>query len=102
VRQFLLKNLYWKEKGLLAWRMNIKVLEAQMQEILSAVPEKIVKTPTLFIRGALSNYILDDDFQEIQDVFPDSEILTIENAGHWVHAEAPEKFINEILNFTLR
>ncbi len=102
VRQFLLKNLYWKEKGELAWRMNIKVLEDQMSEILSAVPEKIVKTPTLFIRGELSNYILDDDFQEIQDVFPDSDILTIENAGHWVHAEAPERFINEILNFTLR
>jgi len=102
VRQFLLKNLYWKEKGQLAWRMNIKVLEDQMPEILSAIPEKIVKTPTVFIRGELSNYILDDDFQEIQDVFPDSDILTIENAGHWVHAEAPDRFINEILNFTLR
>ncbi len=102
VRQFLLKNLYWKDKGKLDWRMNIKVLEAQMQEILSAVPVQIVKTPTLFIRGELSNYILDEDFQEIQDVFPDSDILTIENAGHWVHAEAPEIFINEVLNFTLR
>lgn len=102
VRQFLLKNLYWKEKGQLAWRMNIKVLEDQMSEILSGVPEKIVKTPTVFIRGELSNYILDEDFQEIQDVFPDSDILTIENAGHWVHAEAPERFINEILTFTLR
>ena len=102
VRQFLLKNLYWKDKGKLDWRMNIKVLVAQMQEILSAVPVQIVKTPTLFIRGELSNYILDEDFQEIQDVFPDSDILTIENAGHWVHAEAPEIFINEVLNFTLR
>jgi pimeloyl-ACP methyl ester carboxylesterase len=102
IRQFLLKNLYWKDKGQLAWRMNIKVLEAQMEEILSAVPEKVVKTPTLFIRGEISNYILDEDLEAIQDVFPDSDITTIENAGHWVHAEEPEIFINEVLNFTLR
>ncbi len=102
VRQFLLKNLYWKDKGQLAWRMNIKVLEREMPEILSGVPQHIVKTPTLFIRGALSNYILDEDVDEIQDVFPDSDIITIENAGHWVHAEAPEEFMDALLSFCLR
>jgi esterase len=102
VRQFLLKNLYWKDKGALAWRMNIEVLEREMPEILSGVPQLIVKTPTLFIRGALSNYILDEDVEEIQDVFPDSDVITIENAGHWVHAEAPEEFMDVVLSFCLR
>ena len=36
VLQFLIKNLYWKEKGKLAWRMNTPVLEREMPEILSA------------------------------------------------------------------
>jgi len=102
VRQFLLKNLYWKEKGKLSWRMNIEVLERELPEILGALPEKEVMLPTLFIRGELSNYILDEDFDEIQSRFPDSELITIPNAGHWVHAEAPDEFIEKVLGFCLR
>ena len=102
VIQFLLKNLHWKEKGVLAWRMNLPVLEREMNEILSAVPEVEVMTPTLFIRGALSNYILDEDWDAIEELFPDSDLVTIENAGHWVHAEAQEDFIDTVLSFCLR
>lgn len=105
VRQFLLKNLYWKEKGQLAWRMNIPVLEARMSDILVALdtnhPSEI-GTPTLFVRGALSNYITDEDYEEIEDYFIDSQITTIEGAGHWVHAEQAEKFIDTILGYSLR
>jgi pimeloyl-ACP methyl ester carboxylesterase len=101
-RQFLLKNLYWKEKGQLAWRMNYLVLEEKMDEILKALPLEENFTPTLFIRGALSNYILDDDYEILEEVFPDAQFLTIENAGHWVHAEAPDVFMNAVLSFLLR
>jgi pimeloyl-ACP methyl ester carboxylesterase len=102
VRQFLLKNLYWKEKGQLAWRMNLSVLEREMENILSMLPEKEVMLPTLFIRGELSNYILDEDIPQLEDQFPDSEIITIKGAGHWVHAEAPEEFVDVVLGFCLR
>ena len=101
-RQFLLKNLYWKEKGQLAWRMNYLVLEEKMDEVLKALPLEENFTPTLFIRGALSNYILDDDYEMLEEVFPDAQFLTIENAGHWVHAEAPDVFMNAVLSFLLR
>ena len=102
VRQFLLKNLYWKEKGQLAWRMNVDVLEAEMDEILSEIPKKEVWIQTLFIRGALSNYILDEDWEEIEEVFPDSELVTIEKSGHWVHAEESEVFLENVLEFLIR
>jgi esterase len=102
VRQFLLKNLYWKEKGQLAFRMNLTVLEREMPEILSALPQKEVMTPTLFIRGELSNYILDEDISELEDLFPDSYVVTISGAGHWVHAEDPERFLESVLGFCLR
>jgi len=102
VRQFLLKNLYWKDKGQLAWRMNLKVLEREMENILSSLPEKEVMLPTLFIRGELSNYILDEDIEQLEDQFPDSEIITIKDAGHWVHAESPEEFVDCVLGFCLR
>lgn len=102
VLQFLLKNLYWKNKGSLAWRMNFKALEIHMDEILEAIPEKEVMIQTLFIRGGLSNYILDDDIPDLENNFPDSQFETIETAGHWVHAEAPDEFISIVLGFCLR
>lgn len=102
VRQFLLKNLYWIEKGKLAWRMNIPVLEREMKNILSPMPKYEILTPTLFIRGALSNYILDEDIEDLEEVFPDMLLVTINNAGHWVHAEAPSEFLDQVLSFCLR
>jgi esterase len=102
VRQFLLKNLYWKEKDRLAWRMNISILDREMKNILSALPEVEISLPTLFIRGSLSNYILDEDVDELEALFPDMSIITIEEAGHWVHAESPIKFINLVLEYCLR
>ena len=102
VRQFLLKNLYWKEKGVLAWRMNVEVLEREMEEILAPIPNIEVWTPTLFIRGELSNYILEEDFPAIENIFPDASFKTIAQAGHWVHSEAPEEFIETVLSFCLR
>lgn len=102
VVQFLLKNLYWRDKGKLAWRVNFKVLQSSMPEILSALPKNEVLLPTLFIRGALSDYILASDIEEIENLFPDSQFVTIDNAGHWVHAEAPEEFTDAVLSFCLR
>jgi esterase len=57
---------------------------------------------TLFIRGELSNYILDEDWDAIEAVFPDSSLVTIQEAGHWVHAEQPDEFIDTVLGFCLR
>ncbi len=102
VRQFLLKNLYWIEKGKLAWRMNIPVLEKEMPEILTILPNNEIFNSTLFIRGMLSNYILDEDIPQLEDQFTDFQIVSIENAGHWVHAEAPLEFIEKVLEFCLR
>lgn len=102
VRQFLLKNLYWKEKGQLAWRMNVAVLEREMEEILAPLPSGEVAVPTLFIRGGSSDYILDEDLASIEAIFYDADFMTIPNAGHWVHAEAPEEFIEAVLTFFLR
>ena len=82
--------------------MNLSILEREMENILSRLTEKEVMLPTLFIRGELSNYILDEDIEQLEDQFPDSEIVTIKNAGHWVHAEAPEEFVDVVLGFCLR
>ncbi len=100
--QFLLKNLYWKEKGKLEWRMNFPILEKNMSEILKELPFKESWVTTLFIRGSLSNYILNEDIDDLEKNFPDSNLVTVSNAGHWVHAEAQDIFLSEVLSFCLR
>ncbi len=102
VVQFLLKNLYYQEKAKLAWRVNFEVLKNAMSEILSELPYEESLVRTLFIRGALSEYILDSDIAQIEAYFPDSQFVTIQNAGHWVHAEAPTEFTESVLSFCLR
>lgn len=99
VRQFLLKNLYWKEKGQLGWRINIPVISAAMEEIIGGLPSNQVDVETLFIRGERSNYIIETDYDSIAEQFPDSTIETFEGVGHWVHAEAPQQFYNTLIEF---
>jgi pimeloyl-ACP methyl ester carboxylesterase len=102
VRQFLLKNLHWVTAGQLGWRMNVSVLEREMPKILSALPQGVSWTPTLFLRGELSNYILTEDENAIEELFPDSMLQTISNAGHWLHAEQPDAFFDAVMGFCLR
>ena len=97
--QFLLKNLYWKKKGQLAWRMNLPVIIKNIEMILAEIPAEIVLTPTLFLKGEKSHYIEESDFNDLLYYFPNSEIETIYNAGHWLHAENPIDFYQLIMDF---
>lgn len=103
IRQFLLKNLHWIEKGKLAFRFNLQVLKNKMEEI----GENISSTDTylgetLFLRGDRSEYILNNDFDTIKRHFPNATIDTISNAGHWLHAENPKEFFNKTITFLNR
>jgi esterase len=99
-KQFLLKNLYWVEPGQLGFRFNLKVFNDKISEIGAALPiENHFNKSTLFLRGDKSDYILDSDFETIYYHFPEAKILTISNAGHWLHAENPKDFYNEVENF---
>lgn len=101
-KQFLLKNLYWVEPGQLGFRFNLKVFNNKISEIGAALPfENHFDKPTLFLRGDKSDYILDADFETIYHHFPDAEIITILNAGHWLHAENPTAFFTEVEKFIM-
>lgn len=99
IRQFLMKNLYWKEKNVLDWKINLPVIKENLTQIIGEIEDGIVSIPTLFIRGQNSNYIQDSDFPIIKQQFPDSRIETIPNAGHWLHAENPSLFFDLISRF---
>lgn len=99
VIQFLLKNVYWEAPDKLNWRFNLKAIQNHYEEILQAIPFYTSFVPTLFIRGEKSFYILDDDSVDIHKRYPNAEILTIPNAGHWVHAEQPHIFLDTLKKF---
>ena len=99
-RQFLMKSLYWKTPGQLEFRFNLEVFNRKINEIGTALKEnKTFDKPTLFIRGGISNYILDKDIPEIKKQFPLMKLETIPNVGHWLHAENPQLFFELSIEF---
>ena len=99
IRQFLLKNIHRNKENYLNWSLNIKALYNNLDKILDGfnhnynVEKSIVGFPVLFIKGANSNYIVKEDLKLIENIFPYAELKTIENAGHWLHAEQPKELV---------
>ncbi len=103
VRQFLLKNLKRNDDGSYSWKMNLAVIENNIEVVGQALDKgRVFEGETKFIRGANSDYILDEDVDLIQNHFPKATISSIKNAGHWVHAEQPKDFILTLENFLER
>ncbi len=102
VRQFLLKNVFWKEKGQLAYRFNLDSLTANNSEVGEALPSfTVFEKETLFLKGANSDYITEDEVPIIAAHFLNSNIVEIKNAGHWLHAENPIEFYEEVCRFLI-
>jgi pimeloyl-ACP methyl ester carboxylesterase len=51
------------------------------------------------MRGDKSDYIGDAEIEVINQHFSSATIKTIEDAGHWLHAEKPEAFARLALEF---
>lgn len=101
VRAFLLTNLAVKD-GKIYWKPNLKALLEHFGEIGSFPAELLERNfskPTLFIRGQKSLYIPLSDFANIQKTFTNAQLATVENAGHWPHAENTVRFMEIMLPF---
>ena len=99
IRQFLLMNLAIND-GQIRWRINLQALANNYPQLLEAVCHNDkINVQSCFIRGGRSSYIGMDDETDINATFPNSEICTIERAGHWVHAEAPQEFLTKVIQF---
>jgi len=101
LRLFLLQNLVDDRPGF-RWRINLDAIEANMPRI-TAAPETPANTRypgrTLFVRGERSEYILPEHQEIILELFPNAEITTVQEAGHWIHAERPEQFMQVLGQF---
>ena len=102
MRQFLLKNLYWRSSTELTFKFNLKVLSDQIENVGQALyTNALFDRPTLFIAGQSSNYIKETDVELIESHFPDFEIVEIPKSGHWVHAENPDQFFDKVSHFLI-
>ena len=99
VRNFLMKNLQRDKEGGFRWKMNWKLLLEYYDNILKELPtQESIDTQTLFVRGSESNYLLEEDYDEIQTVFPNARIESIQ-AGHWIHADKPDELLRSVKSF---
>ncbi|XP_030034985.1 uncharacterized protein LOC115450950 [Manduca sexta] len=103
LRNFLITNLVQTNAGTYTWRVNIPALKDNFQSHISCFPSNLRGLqycgPTLFIGGSLSDYIGKNDLREIREYFPLAELVFVEGAGHWVHSQKPEKFLEIVCKF---
>ncbi len=100
-RQFLLTNLLRREDRSFAWKANLPALQEFQNEISVYEPPlgASYSGKTLFIGGALSDYRIDHDHDVILRHFPNSKLVMVPKAGHWIHFEALEAFTAAVMKF---
>ncbi|MEL6389434.1 MAG: alpha/beta fold hydrolase [Bacteroidota bacterium] len=99
VRQFLLKNLSRRQEGGYRWKADFAGLLTNYDHILSEIEVATpVEVRTLFVRGAKSDYIRNDDLDLLRSQFVHVNLTTID-AGHWIHAERPSELLEAVTRF---
>jgi len=99
MRNFLMKGVVRAESGF-EWMFNLDAINkgypCLMEAVLGWQP---FEGPTLFVHGGKSDYVRQEHTVAIQTQFPYAEISTIENAGHWIHSDAPGEFGQIVMSF---
>ena len=105
VRSFLLQSLVREGSGTdggWRWRLNLELLERDLGELRGfpdPPPGASFDGPVLWIAGANSAYVLPGDRPHMDALFPTTRLVRIKNAGHWVHSEQPEIFLETLRRF---
>jgi pimeloyl-ACP methyl ester carboxylesterase len=109
VRSFLLQSLVREGPragggpgGGWRWRLNLELLERDLGELRGfpePPPGAAFNGPVLWIAGANSHYVLPEDRERMDELFPATRLVRIKDAGHWVHSEQPEVFLETVRRF---
>jgi pimeloyl-ACP methyl ester carboxylesterase len=84
------------------WRFNLPVLARDLDLVLDwpdPGPIEPYLGPVLWLAGAESSYITPDSYATMREFFPAAELLTIPGAGHWVHADQPEAYVEALTSW---
>ncbi|XP_012925958.1 protein ABHD11 isoform X5 [Heterocephalus glaber] len=68
-------------------------------EQLSLVVQESYSGPTLFLIGGDSALVQPSHHPEMRRLFPQAQIQTVPNAGHLVHADRPQDFMDTVQGF---
>jgi len=108
VRSFLLQSLVREGSGTgggWRWRLNLDLLDRDLGELRGfpdPPPGSSFDGPVLWIAGANSTYVLPEDRPHMDALFPSTRLVKIKDAGHWVHSEQPEVFVETLRRFLER
>ncbi|WP_244929309.1 alpha/beta fold hydrolase [Nocardioides sp. W7] len=103
VRSFLLQNLRREGDGW-TWLPNLAVLDRDLallggwpeDELAGAAP---YPGKVLWVAGQTSGYVKDEYAAAMDRWFPQNRRVTVKNAGHWVHSEQSEVFLEVLRRF---
>ncbi len=92
VRAFLLQNLR-HEHHQWRWRMNLDLLESEIDAVGGWPPiDATYPGPVTWVAGSRSDYVRPEYAPAMRALFPLMRLVTIKDAGHWVHSEQPRVF----------
>ena len=101
LRRFLLQNLVF-DGGRLRWRIDLDAIADALPDLTGFPPPAagaVYEGPSLFLRGARSDYLPPCHEPRVRALFPAASIATIAGAGHWLHAEQPAAVAGRIARF---
>ena len=97
IRGFLLQNLRRDHPpaGGWRWQMNLALLGDHLADMggwpdLDAEP---YPGPVLWLAGAESRYVRPEYAPAMRALFPRVQLVTVKDAGHWLHSDQPEVFL---------
>ncbi|GFO01190.1 abhydrolase domain-containing protein 11 [Plakobranchus ocellatus] len=98
---FLLTNLKQAEDGQVRWRNNLDAFINNFDDIMDFLPPEgaTFTKPTLFVFGEKSQHYSPQGVEKVKTLFPQAEIVSIKDAGHFVHAEKPLEFVKVVQDF---
>lgn len=100
-RAFLLQNLVRGAEGY-AWRVNLPAILEAIDDI-AGFPETLAGRrydgPALFVAGGRSRYLRPEHEETVDVLFPRASVVRIADAGHWVHVDRPDAFVDKVTAF---
>jgi len=104
VADFLLTSAYTNDFGSIDWRFNLAQLEMDYRHMLSGIEVQEARglpcqIPSLVVRGADSAYVPKTTKQDFAHLFSTLNVVTVKNAGHWLHQEQTETVLSIIRRF---
>ncbi len=97
VRGFLLQNLRFGPEP--SWRNGLREISDALPDIEGWEGTGQYAGPVVSLQGERSDYVLTEHRPLFRALFPAVRFLTLRNAGHWLHADAPEPFMVAVQAF---